>query len=659
MTNPDLKSLANAIRFLAIDAVEAANSGHPGMPMGCADIATVLFTEFLNFNAKDPKWINRDRFVLSAGHGSMLIYALLYLTGYEDINLDDIKNFRQLHSKCAGHPEYGHLAGIETTTGPLGQGITNAVGMALSAKMLAARIGENLVNHKIYCLAGDGCLMEGISQEAISFAGNLNLDNLVVLWDNNSISIDGNTSLATNEDMKKRFEACGFEVISIDGHNFDEIRNALSKVKSQKKPLLIDCKTIIGFGSDAKGGSEKCHGSPLGKDEVAKVREKLNWNYAPFEIPSEIKKTWEKASQKSINSYEGWQVEFSKLDADKQAEVLRIQNKELPKDFAQKLNEFKAEIIARKSNIASRKSSQNALEFLTTNLPELIGGSADLTGSVLTKTAATNKAINKNDFSGRYIHYGIREHAMGAIMNSLALSGNFIPYGGTFLVFSDYMKPAIRLAALMKQQLIYIFTHDSIGVGEDGPTHQPIEHLAMLRGIPNLNVLRPCDEEETLACFEIALNSKETPCAIILSRQNLPYIEKASQNYYRGGYVVSSSKNPDVVIIATGSEVSAAAKAKEILAQKSINARVVSMPCLEIFDKQDEAYKKDVLGDNKILRVAIEAGISQSFDKYLGFNGIFIGMNDFGASAKGEDLFKYFGITAENLAEKIAKKLEK
>ena len=659
MTNPDLKSLANAIRFLAIDAVEAANSGHPGMPMGCADIATILFTEFLNFNAKDPKWLNRDRFVLSAGHGSMLIYALLYLTGFEDINLDDIKNFRQLHSKCAGHPEFGHLAGIETTTGPLGQGITNAVGMALSAKMLAARIGENLINHKVYCLAGDGCLMEGISQEAISFAGNLNLDNLVILWDNNSISIDGNTSLATNEDMKKRFEACGFEVISIDGHNFEEIRNALSKVKSQTKPLLIDCKTTIGFGSDTKGGTEKCHGSPLGKDEVQKVREKLNWNYAPFEIPSEIKKTWENASQKSINFYEAWQVEFSKLDYNKKAEILRIQNKELPKNFAQKLNEFKTEIIARKSNIASRKSSQNILEFLTANLPELIGGSADLTGSVLTKTTSTGKAINKNDFSGRYIHYGIREHAMGAIMNSLALSGNFIPYGGTFLVFCDYMKPAIRLAALMKQQLIYIFTHDSIGVGEDGPTHQPIEHLAMLRAIPNLNVLRPCDEEETLACFEIALNNKETPSAIILSRQNLPYIEKDTQNYNRGGYVISACENPDVVIIATGSEVNCAVKAKEILSQKSINARVVSMPCLEIFDKQDETYKKEVLGDNKILRVAIESSISQSFDKYLGFDGIFIGMTDFGASAKGEDLFKYFGITGENLAERIAKKLGK
>jgi transketolase len=660
MTNPDLKSLANAIRFLAIDAVEAANSGHPGMPMGTADIATILFTEFLNFNAKDPKWLNRDRFILSAGHGSMLIYALLYLTGYEDISLDDIKNFRQLHSKCAGHPEFGHLAGIETTTGPLGQGITNAVGMALSAKMLAARIGENLINHKIYCLAGDGCLMEGISQEAISFAGNLNLNNLVILWDNNSISIDGNTSLATNENMHQRFEACGFEVIAIDGHNFDEIRNALNKAKSQTKPLLIDCKTTIGFGSDAKGGTEKCHGSPLGKDEVAKVREKLNWNYAPFEIPSEIKNAWEKTGQKSINTYQTWQAEFSKLDENKKSEITRIQNKELPKDFAQKLNQFKAEIIARKSNIASRKSSQNVLEFLTANLPELIAGSADLTGSVLTKTAATNKAINKNDFSGRYIHYGVREHAMGAIMNSLALSGNFIPYGGTFLVFSDYMKPAIRLAALMKQQLIYIFTHDSIGVGEDGPTHQPIEHLAMLRGIPNLNVFRPCDEEETLACFEIALNSKETPCAMILSRQNLPYIEKNSQNYYRGAYVISDcGKNPDVVIMATGSEVSAAIKAKEILAQKSINARVVSMPCLEIFNKQDASYKKEVLGDDKILRVATEAAISQSFDKYLGFDGIFIGMNDFGASAKGEDLFKYFGITGENLAKEIAEKLGK
>jgi transketolase len=658
MTKVNSQDLANAIRFLSIDAVEKANSGHPGMPMGMADVATVLFSEFLNFNPQNPKWLNRDRFVLSAGHGSMLIYSLLYLTGYNDIKLDDLKNFRQLHSKCAGHPEYGHLEGIETTTGPLGQGITNAVGMALSAKMLAARIGKNLVDHKIYCIAGDGCLMEGISQEAISTAGHLNLDNLVVLWDNNSISIDGKTSLATSENMKMRFEACGFDVIQIDGHNFDEIRSALTKSKTQKKPLLIDCKTTIGFGCDTKGGTEKCHGSPLGAEATAKVRAKLNWPHEAFVIPNEVKAEWLKAGSRSQNLYQSWQQEFSKLDEAKRLDLQRVSEKKLPKDFATKLSAFKEKIIAEKANQATRKSSQQVLEFLTENLPELIGGSADLTGSVLTKTAHT-KPISKDDFSGRYIHYGVREHAMGAIMNSLALSGNFIPYGGTFLVFSDYVKPAIRLSALMKKQVIYVFTHDSIGVGEDGPTHQPIEHLAMLRGIPNLNVLRPCDVEETLGCFEIALNSKETPSAMILSRQNLPFLNKASANYSKGGYVVSDAQNPQVTIIATGSEVSVAVEAREKLQQKGINVRVVSMPCFEVFEAQDQAYKDQVLGSKNILRVGIEAGIAQGFDKYLGFDGIFIGMNDFGASAKGEDLFKHFGINAENVCEKILQKLNK
>jgi transketolase len=660
MTKTNSQELANAIRFLTIDAVEQAKSGHPGMPMGTADIATILFGEFLNFNPKDPEWLNRDRFVLSAGHGSMLIYSLLYLTGYEDINIDDIKNFRQLHSKCAGHPEYGHISGIETTTGPLGQGITNAVGMALSAKMLAARLGEELINYKTYCIAGDGCLMEGISQEAISIAGHLKLDNLVVFWDNNSISIDGKTSLTTSENMKMRFEASGFEVIQIDGHNFDEIRAALNQSKSQTKPLMIDCRTTIGFGSDAKGGTEKCHGAALGDDEVQNVRKKLNWPHAAFEIPAEVTEEWLKAGARSNATYQAWQEQFSKLDAAKQNEVKRLLEQKLPEGFSKKLAEFKETIIATKANQATRKSSQQVLEFLTENLPELIGGSADLTGSVLTRTTSTSKAITPTDFSGRYIHYGVREHAMGAIMNSLALSGQFIPYSGTFLVFSDYVKPAIRLSALMGQKVIYVFTHDSIGVGEDGPTHQPIEHLAMLRGIPNLNVLRPCDMEETLGCFEIALNSHNTPSAMILSRQNMPFIEKASQEYSRGGYVVSGDENPDVVIIATGSEVSVATETKEKLAAKNVNARVVSMPSFEVFAEQDQSYKDQVLGNKNTLRVGIEAGISQGgFDKYLGLDGIFIGMSGFGASAKGEDLFEHFGINAENATQKILQKLGK
>ncbi|OFW80718.1 MAG: transketolase [Alphaproteobacteria bacterium RIFCSPLOWO2_01_FULL_40_26] len=636
MTKTDL---SNCIRFLSADAVERANSGHPGMPMGMADVATILFLEFLKFDPKNPKWLNRDRFVLSAGHGSMLLYSLLYLTGYEDITLDDLKNFRQLHSKCAGHPEFGHLAGIETTTGPLGQGLANAVGMAIAEKILAARYGK-IFDHKTYTIVGDGCLMEGISQEAISLAGHLNLNKLVVLWDNNSISIDGKTSLTTSENMKRRFEACGFRVLQIDGHNFDEIRTALKKAKNSKKPLMIDCKTTIGFGAPNKAGTEKCHGSPLGAEEIKKTREKLGWQYEPFAIPDHLLAEWRKCGINSKN----WERKFKKSGIS------------LATNPLQNIDLFRQKILDEKQKQATRKSSQQILEFLTAQLPNLIGGSADLTESVLTKTSHS-KTISAQDFSGSYIHYGVREHAMAAAMNGIALHSNFIPYGGTFLVFCDYMKPAIRLAALMKQQVIYIFTHDSIGLGEDGPTHQPVEHLAMLRAIPNLNVLRPCDMEETLACFELALAAKKTPSAIVLTRQNLPFLNKDSQNYHRGGYVISACENPDVVIIATGSEVVIAMEAQEKLKQHQINARVVSMPCFEIFEQQDEIYKHLVLGDKNILRVGIEAAISQGFEKYLGCNGIFIGMNDFGASAKGEDLFKHFGITADNVVEKVKLKI--
>ncbi len=621
------RDLANCVRFLSIDAVERANSGHPGMPMGMADVATVLFTEFLKFDPKNPKWLNRDRFVLSAGHGSMLIYSLLHLTGYDNVTLDDLKNFRQLHAKCAGHPEYGHIDGVETTTGPLGQGLATAVGLALAEKLQSARNSE--INHKTYVIAGDGCLMEGISQEAISFAGNLNLNKLVVLWDNNSISIDGKTSLATSEDMKMRFEACGFDVIQIDGHNFDEIRAALKKAQNATRPTLIDCKTTIGFGAPTKAGSEKCHGSPLGAEEVKKTREILGWSHDPFVIPQNLRDEWLKLGTRTKST------------------DLKIANYELK---SEQVFDFL------KTPEATRKSSNRVLEFLTGQLPNLIGGSADLTGSVLTKTSHT-KPISRDDFSGSYVYYGIREHAMGAIMNGLALHSNFIPYGGTFLVFADYMKPSIRLAALMNLQTIYIFTHDSIGLGEDGPTHQPIEHLAMLRGIPNLNVLRPADSEETWECFKLALAAKNTPSAMILSRQNLPFLAKEKSLASRGGYVLSDSANPDVVIIATGSEVEIAVAAKEKLKSHQINARVVSMPCFEIFEQQDDAYKNEVLGDKKILRVGVEAAISQGWEKYLGFEGIFVGMKSFGASAKAEDLYKYFGITADEICEKIVKKL--
>ena len=655
------RKMANCIRFLSIDAVEKSASGHPGMPMGMADVATILFSEFLKFDASKPDWIDRDRFVLSAGHGSMLLYSLLYLTGYKDITIDDLKNFRQLGSKCAGHPEYGHIEGIETTTGPLGQGVANAVGMALAEQMLAARMGSEIINHKTYCIAGDGCLMEGISQEAISIAGNFGLKNLVLLWDNNSISIDGDTAIATCENMKMRFEACNWKVLQIDGHNFDEIRAALIDAQNSDKPVMIDCKTIIAYGSPNKAGSEKSHGSPLGAEEVKKVREFLNWPHNPFEIPNDLKENWLQAGSISNKARLDWEENFSKLDKAKSGELTRILNNELPSDFSAKLAEFSEKIAQEKPKQATRKSSQIALEFLTSQLPELIGGSADLTESVLTKTTQT-KAVSKNNFSGRYIHYGIREHAMGAMMNGIVLHGGFLPYAGTFLVFSDYMKPAIRLAALMQLRLIYIFTHDSIGLGEDGPTHQPIEHLAALRAIPNLNVFRPCDAKETIDSFALALSAKNTPSAIVLTRQNLPFLsEKENSNAKKGGYILSEStlkKDPDVVIIATGSEVEIAIKTQEKLAQHQIAARIVSMPCCDIFDAQDQSYRDKILGDKKTLRVAIEAGISMGWQRYIGLDGIFIGMQSFGASGKAEDLYKHFQITSEDACRKIIEKLK-
>jgi transketolase len=653
------RKMANCIRFLSIDAIEKASSGHPGMVMGMADVATILFAEFLKFNPQDPDWLDRDRFILSAGHGSMLIYSLLYLTKYRDISIEDIKNFRQLNSKCAGHPEFGHISGIETTTGPLGQGLANAVGFAISEEMAKAKYGKEAVNHKTYCLVGDGCLMEGISQEAISIAGNLALKNLIVLWDNNSISIDGKTSIATCENMKTRFEACNWNVLQIDGHDFDQIRSALTKAQNSDKPILIDCKTTIAFGSPNKAGSEKSHGSPLGKDEIELTRKNLDWNFPAFEIPSELSNQWLKSSQRCINQYQNWQNNFSKIEEGIKSQILRVKNKDLSKEFYEKVDEFEAKIESAKANQATRKSSQNILEFLTANLPEMIGGSADLTSSVLTKTSQT-AAIDKNNFNNRYLHYGIREHAMAAIMNALSLDGFFLPYGGTFLVFSDYLKPAIRLSALMKQRVIYIFTHDSIGVGEDGPTHQPIEHLTMLRSIPNLNVFRPCDEMETLICYKTAISAKETPSALILTRQNLPFLsEEKNPDRKKGGYIISKSKKeqPDAIILASGSEVHIAIEAQKKLAVENIDVSVASIYSMEIFDSQSNQYKKSVLKNNDILKVAIEAGVQMSWDKYLGSDGIFIGMKDFGSSGKAEELFKYFKITADEIVERIKQKL--
>ncbi len=658
------KKMANCIRFLSIDAIERSESGHPGMPMGMADVATILFSEFLKFDAKKPQWLDRDRFVLSAGHGSMLLYSLLYLTGYKDIDLDDLKNFRQLGSKCAGHPEYGHIEGIETTTGPLGQGIANAVGMALAERMLAARLGDDLINHKTYCIAGDGCLMEGISQEAISIAGHLKLNKLILLWDDNSISIDGSTSITTSENMKMRFEACGWNVFTVDGHNADEIRDALTKTQTSDKPVMIDCKTIIAYGSPNKSGSEKSHGSPLGAEETLKTREKLNWPHAPFVIPEELEEKWLEAGKRSHKVFKEWEEKFEKLDEKKSSDLKRILKHELPENFKKTLEAFKQKVFLEKPKQATRKSSQNVLEFLTAELPELIGGSADLSGSVLTKTSHT-KSINKDDFSGRYIHYGIREHAMGALMNGIALHGVFLPYGGTFLVFSDYMKPAIRLAALMQLQVIYIFTHDSIGLGEDGPTHQPIEHLAALRAIPNLNVFRPADAQETIGCFEQALKCKKTPSAMILTRQNVSFLRNSYTKDVGvcgyGAYIVSDTAleiEPDVVIIASGSEVTIAVETKEKLHKSGLAVRVVSMPCYEIFENQDQAYRNKVLGPENILRVAIEAGIDHGWYRYIGKEGIFIGMESFGASGKAEDLYKHFKITSDDACEKILAELK-
>lgn len=657
------KNLANALRFLAIDAVDKANSGHPGMPMGMADVATILFTEFLKFNPKQPKWHDRDRFILSAGHGSMLLYALLFLTGYEDINLDDIKNFRQLHSKCAGHPEFGELEGIETTTGPLGQGIANAVGMAISEKMLKARFGEKIYNHKIYALVGDGCLMEGISQEALSVAGHLQLDNLVVIWDNNSISIDGNTNIATSENMHQRFQALGFEVIAIDGHDFDEIHYAFTKAQNVSKPILIDCKTTIGYGSPSKAGSQHCHGSPLGKDETQKTRENLGWNHASFEIPDEILQIWRQSANRSKANFDQSQNNLNNLSLDLKTQFNDLQNKNYLQNLEQIFTKIENNLLSVKVNQATRKSSQQVLDLINKEVGFLIGGSADLTESVLTKTAIS-QAITAENFAGNYLHYGVREHAMGAIMNGIALHGNFIPYGGTFLVFSDYLKPAIRLSALMHQQIIYVFTHDSIGLGEDGPTHQPIEHLAMLRSIPNLNVFRPCDLEETIACYKMALSLKQTPSALILSRQNLPYQEKSTRDFNRGAYEISANQNPNVaskvVLLASGSEVELAVLAKNILVEKNIETKVISVPCLELFLKQDIQYQNQILGKNfasKIIYCAIEAGVKFGWHEIIGNDGIFIGMNSFGASAKAHDLYNHFGITPEKIVDKILSKI--
>jgi len=664
MTN--YKQMADAIRALSMDAVQQANSGHPGMPMGFADVATVLFADFLKFNPKDPKWANRDRFILSAGHGSMLLYSLLYLTGYEDITIDDIKNFRQLGAKTAGHPEYGYLAGIETTTGPLGQGIANGVGMAISEKMMSARFTDDLVNHYTYVAVGDGCLMEGISQEAISLAGHLKLNKLIVLWDDNGITIDGKTDISTSEDMHGRFNACGWDTISVDGHNHKQIAKAIAKAKKNKKPTLIACKTIIGYGSPNKSGTSGCHGSPLGADEIASTKKALGIDYPAFEIPQNILDEWRKLDCRIEEAYRDWKEGWEGCLPE---EYKRFISNELPENWQEEIEKHKQRLMDEKPKVATRKASQDVLEVLTQAIPEMIGGSADLTGSNNTKTGILTP-ITADDFSGRYIYYGIREHAMAAIMNGMALYGGFVPYGGTFLVFSDYCRGSIRLSALMKQRVIYVMTHDSIGLGEDGPTHQPVEHLASLRAIPNLLVFRPADAVETAECWEIALETNDKPSLLALSRQGLPTIRGIEHHpplgtrggihvnpTSKGGYIVSNVENPQVSIIATGSEVEIAMNAQGELSEKGINANVVSIPCFELFDEQSDEYKKAVLG-NGIFKIGIEAGIKQGWEKYIGDDGIFIGMDSFGASAPANQLYEKFGITVERVVEEVMKKFK-
>ena len=648
--SPLHQDMANALRFLAVDAVQKANSGHPGMPMGMADVATVLYTRFLNFNASDPAWADRDRFILSAGHGSMLLYALLHLTGYEDFSLDELKNFRQLGSRTAGHPEYGHGAGIETTTGPLGQGIANAVGMALAERMLADRFGSDLVDHNTYVIAGDGCLMEGISHEAASFAGRLGLGKLVVLFDDNGISIDGSTDIAVNDDQLMRFGACGWDVSFCDGHDPDAIAQAINGAhEATDKPSLIACKTMIGFGSPNKAGTAATHGAPLGDEEIAATREALNWPHSPFEIPEAVSSAWRRVGAMKSAKMEAWRKRLD--DSGRKAEFERLISGTLPKDWLVSVQDFKRKHSAEKTKVATRKASQETLDVLAEAIPELAGGSADLTGSNLTK-AKSQKPVTPGDFSGSYIHYGVREHGMAAAMNGIALHGGFVPYGGTFLIFTDYCRPAIRLSALMKQRVIYVMTHDSIGLGEDGPTHQPVEHLASLRAIPNLNVYRPCDVVETAECWAASLETSSTPSVLSLSRQGLPCLrtEHTDENLSaKGGYVLAEAEaKRAVTLIASGSEVEIAMQACDQLKAEGISAAVVSMPCLDKFEEQSQEYRDQVIHPDTPV-VVVEAAIEQSWGKYIGRNGKFVGMSTFGASAPANELYKHFGITTQNV----------
>ena len=642
--------MANAIRALSMDAVEAAQSGHPGMPMGMADVATVLFTKFLKYDPSQPEWPDRDRFVLSAGHGSMLLYALLYLTGYPEMTVEEIRNFRKLGSKCAGHPEYGHAPGIETTTGPLGQGITTAVGMAMAERHLAAQFGRDLVDHHTYVIAGDGCLMEGISHEAISMAGHLKLGKLIVLFDDNHISIDGDTSLATSDDQLARAAASNWHTMACDGHDPADVERCINAAKADPRPSLIACRTTIAYGAPNKAGSKDAHGAALGADEVAAARKQLGWPHEAFIVPQQILAAWREAGIRSARSATDWRI---RLDASKQkVEFLRRLDGKLPANWADTINALKKKLAAEAPGWATRKSSQVVLESINPAVPETIGGSADLTGSNLTLTKDLG-AITPDDFSGRYVHYGVREHAMGAAMNGIALHGGLVPYGGTFLVFTDYLRPALRLAALMGIRVIFVMTHDSIGLGEDGPTHQPVETIASVRCMPNVLMLRPADAVETAECWQIAIENRDGPSVLALSRQNLPALRTthvAENLCARGGYEISAADGEaKVTLLSTGSEVHIAVAAQGLLQADGIRTRVVSVPSFELLERQDEAARDAILGVGTV-RVAVEAMVPFGWDRLVGPDGGFVGMNSFGASGPAEDLYAHFGITAEGVA---------
>jgi len=659
--NTNLNQLANAIRFLSIDAVQKANSGHPGMPMGMADVAAVLFKYHLRFNPENPNWINRDRFILSAGHGSMLLYSLLYLTGYKSISIYDIKKFRQLNSICAGHPEYKKGSGIETTTGPLGQGLGNSVGMAIAEEIFRKKFGSNLINNKTYVIASDGDLMEGLSHEAMSLAGHLKLKNLIVFFDNNKISIDGPTSLSVSDNYKKRFESYGWNFIEVNGHNEKQISKAISKASKSNKPTLISCKTIIGFGSPNKSGKASSHGSPLGDEEISLVRKKLKWKNEPFSTPDDILKSWREIGKKGIQLEKKWQQTLDKKSDNIKSELNKFIEKSEFTKLEEIINKEKIKYFESKPSMATRQCSQSVIETVTNIFPELIGGSADLSGSNNTKTA-NSKAINSKNFNGNYIHYGVREHGMAATMNGLALYGGLIPYGGTFLIFSDYCKPSIRLSALMGLKVIYIFSHDSIGLGEDGPTHQPIEQLEGLRAIPNLNVFRPADVNETLECWEIALKSKNTPSAIALSRQKLPYINPKLSEENKcalGAYEVKiTSHDSKITLVASGSEVELALETQKQLKEDNIDSKVVSMPCQELFNIQSREYKNEIL-DKESTVITIEAGGVSSWKKYIGKKGLSLGVETFGESAPYKEVYDHFNLTSDKIVNLIKKILKR